>query len=105
MRGSYEGIGGSALVGMFYCCTGSDGTIRGCPDQPKRYDEGGLGGGSFEEIWRGWFRRYRGRRVVCEDGRCVVFDERGDCVGGCWVTREYSMHCVRDYVGGVEKLC
>ena len=23
-------------VGMFYCCIGSDGTIRGCPDQPGR---------------------------------------------------------------------
>ena len=40
-------------AGMLYCCTGIDGTIRGCPDQPGRYDEGCLGSGSFEEIWRG----------------------------------------------------
>jgi hypothetical protein len=45
---------------MFYCCTGSDGTIWGCPDQPGRYDEGCLRTGSFEEIWTGGFRRYRG---------------------------------------------
>ena len=48
------------------------GTIRGCPDQPVRYDEGRLGSGSFEEIWRG----------VDKDGRCVVCDKRGVVLGG-----------------------
>ena len=41
------------------------------------------------------FRRYRGRRVVC--------DERGDCAGGCWGMRGCDMHCVRHYVGGGER--
>jgi len=29
---------GPARVGMFYCCTGSDGMIRGCPGPLVRYD-------------------------------------------------------------------
>jgi hypothetical protein len=58
-------------MGMLYCCIGSDGTIWGCPDQPWRYDEGRFRDWSFEEIWRGGLRRYRGRRVVNEDERCV----------------------------------
>jgi len=29
MTGRYEGIHGSAPVGMFYCCIGSDGTVQG----------------------------------------------------------------------------
>ena len=49
----YEGIRGSALVGMLYCCVGSDGMVRGCPDQQVRYDEGCLRDRSFEEICRG----------------------------------------------------
>ena len=61
MRGRYEGIHGSALVGMFYCCTGSDGTIRGCPDQAERYDDECLGSRSFEEIWGGGLGDIRGR--------------------------------------------
>ena len=40
MTGMYEGIHGSAPMGMLYCCTGSDGTIRGCPDQLVSYGEG-----------------------------------------------------------------
>ena len=62
MRGRYEGIGGSAAGGMLYCCVGSDGMIRGCPDQLGRYGEGCLGSGGFQ--------RYRERGVVCEDGGC-----------------------------------
>ena len=43
----------------------------------------------------GVLRRYR--------GWCVM---RGVIVPGeCWVMREHYLHCVRDYVGGVEKLC
>ena len=30
----------------------------------------------FWEIWRKGFRRYRDRRVVCEDDRCMVYDNR-----------------------------
>ena len=64
-----EGIHGSAPVEMFYCCTGSDGRIWGCPDQAERYEEECLRDRSFEEIWRGGFQRYRDLRVVREDGR------------------------------------
>jgi len=61
-------------VGMLYCRIGSDGTIGGCPDQPGRYDEGCLRDRSFEEIWRGGFKRYREWRIVNEDGDvwCVM---------------------------------
>jgi len=63
----YEGIRGSALGGMFYCCIGSDGMVRGCPDQPVRYDEECLGSGSFEEIWRGGFKRNREYIIALEN--------------------------------------
>jgi len=32
---------------------GSDGTIRGCPEQSGRYDGECLRRGSFEEKWKG----------------------------------------------------
>ena len=68
-----EGIQGSAPVGMLYYCIGSDGRIRGCPDQPGRYDEGCLRDRRFEEIWRGGFRRYWECRMVNEDESCVGY--------------------------------
>ena len=58
------------LTGFLYCCNGSNGIIRGCPDQRVR---GCLGCGSFEEIWKTGFRRYRGQRVVCEGTLSKVF--------------------------------
>ena len=51
----------------------------------------------------GGFRRYKGQRVVCEDGRCVVYDDRGGCAGGCCVMRGCNLHYIRDYVRDVEK--
>jgi hypothetical protein len=45
MRGGYEGIRGSVWLCILYCCFGSGGTIRGCPDQM-----GGLAG-AFRLIW------------------------------------------------------
>jgi len=42
-------------VGMFYCYTVSDGTIRGRPDQAEKGGEECLGSGSYEEIWKGGF--------------------------------------------------
>ena len=47
MIGRYEGSGGSAAGGMLYCCVGSDGMVRGCPDQAERYGEGGDFFGDF----------------------------------------------------------
>lgn len=38
-------------MGMFYCCTGNDGTIRGCTDQLERDDEGELGGAGCRRGW------------------------------------------------------
>ena len=47
--------------------------------------------------------RYREQRVVCEDGWCMICDERSDCGGGYWVMREHGLHCVGDYVQDVDK--
>jgi hypothetical protein len=77
-------------------------TIRGCPDQPERFDEGCLGSRSFEETWRG-FKRYRGQRVVYAGGTGRGCYERAGSSGGCRVIRVHNLHCVRDYVGGVER--
>lgn len=30
-------------------------------------------------------------------------DDRGGCAGECWVMRKHDLHCVRDYVGDVER--
>jgi len=60
IEGRYEGIHGSAPVGMLYCYIGHDGMVRGCPDHPVRYGEGCLG--DIES--RGWFVRIGGEGCV-----------------------------------------
>ena len=69
MTGRYEGIHGSALVGMLYCCICSDGRIRGCPDQTVGHEEGGSETGVLRRYGEGWL---------------------------CWGMKECDMHCVRD---------
>jgi len=85
-------------VGILYCCIGTDGHVRGCPDQPDTsfYREGDLKTETFEDIWRARFQRYRTRQIIKEDEKCSSCDNKADCFGGCWVMRERDLHCIFD---------
>ena len=86
-------------VGILSCCIGVDGHIRGCPDQPDNefYREGDLRIQTFAEIWENGFKRYRNKEILTSDKNCNYCYYRKDCFGGCWVMREKSLHCIRDY--------
>lgn len=86
-------------IGILSCCIGSDGHIRGCPDQPDTgfYREGYIRTETFEEIWKRGFKRYRAREILKEDKKCSTCNHRTDCFGGCWVMREGDLQCILDY--------
>ncbi|MBC2698915.1 MAG: hypothetical protein HF976_09560 [ANME-2 cluster archaeon] len=67
---------------MLYCCTGCDGTLWRCPDQPGKYGEGWVGAGALRRYGRGVLGDI-GERVVREDERCVVCYKKSKCGRGC----------------------
>lgn len=86
-------------VGILSCCIGTDGHIRGCPDQPDTdfYREGYVLTDTFEEIWRRGFKRYRDREIFEKDKECSICNYKNDCFGGCWVMREDNLHCILNF--------
>ncbi|MFH1722431.1 MAG: radical SAM protein [Candidatus Altiarchaeota archaeon] len=85
-------------VGFTACCIGTDGHVRGCPEQPDdhKFREGSLLEKSFPDIWGDGFRRYRERVVIEEDLRCRDCKDKASCRGGCYVMREGDIHCIHD---------
>ena len=86
-------------IGIFSCCIGVDGHIRGCPDQPDTnyFREGNIQSETFKEIWKKAFERYRNRDILREDQKCSVCNHKSDCFGGCWVMRENNLQCILSY--------
>jgi len=86
-------------IGIFSCCIGVNGHIRGCPDQPDTdyYREGNIQTETFKEIWEKAFERYRNRDILREDKKCSVCNHKSNCFGGCWVMRENNLQCILSY--------
>ena len=86
-------------IGIFSCCIGVDGHIRGCPDQPDTdyYREGNIQTETFQEIWEKAFKRYRNRDILRLDKKCSICNHKSDCFGGCWVMRENNLQCILSY--------
>jgi len=87
-------------AGILSCCIGVDGWLRGCPDQEdnSHFREGYLQQDDFQVIWQRAFRRYRNQVMVENDPKCHRCTDLEKCRGGCWVMREQSLHCYRDYI-------
>jgi radical SAM protein with 4Fe4S-binding SPASM domain len=85
-------------VGFTACCIGTDGHVRGCPEQPdiEKYREGSILEKPFLEIWKYGFRRYRDREILNQDKKCKACKNAKDCFGGCWVMREGGTHCIHN---------
>jgi len=85
-------------IGYTACCIGVDGKVRGCPEQADSIEnqEGSLLETSFQEIWQKGFGRYRNRDILSQDIKCSVCKDKGDCLGGCWVMRSGSRHCIHE---------
>lgn len=86
-------------IGIFSCCIGVDGHIRGCPDQPDTdaYREGNIQTETLQEIWEKSFKRYRNRDILREDKNCSACNNKNSCFGGCWVMRENNLQCILSY--------
>lgn len=86
-------------VGIFSCCIGVDGHVRGCPDQPETdyYREGNIQTETFQEIWEKAFKRYRNRDILIADKKCSECNYKSSCFGGCWVMRENNLQCILNY--------
>lgn len=88
-------------VGFSACCIGTDGHVRGCPEQPdtEKFREGSILEKSFSNIWQNGFKKYRSREILKKDSRCAACKNKNDCFGGCWVMREGNIHCIHDLIG------
>lgn len=87
-------------VGFTACCIGVDGNIRGCPEMPDRdeFREGSILEKPFLEIWKNGFKRYRERKSIKTDKKCISCKNKEDCFGGCWVMREGNLQCIYDLI-------
>jgi radical SAM protein with 4Fe4S-binding SPASM domain len=87
-------------AGIYSCCVGVDGHVRGCPDQAdsEKNREGSIFDLSFADIWTKGFMRYRSREILKTDNRCSTCADKNACFGGCHVMRESGMHCIKDYL-------
>ena len=87
-------------VGFATCCIGTDGNVRGCPEEPdtKYFREGNVLEQDLDEIWQKGFRKYRQRELVENNSDCQQCRYLKNCYGGCWVMKLQNLNCsVRQY--------
>lgn len=82
-------------VGFEVMTIGTDGMVRGCPEQPDvpMFQEGDIRKQSLKSIWQNGFnlyRNYEGKKMpACS--KCKHFK---NCHGGCWVNSYKKQDCV-----------
>ncbi|MBN1168545.1 radical SAM protein [Candidatus Woesebacteria bacterium] len=81
-------------VGFLSCCIGTNGIVRGCPEQPDidSFQEGNILENNFSEIWEKGFKKYR-ELYYLRDSKCRKCKHRKECRGGCWVMRLDKIQC------------
>ena len=88
-------------VGITTFCIGTDGKIRGCPEQTPmtKFIEGDTRKQSIDEIWQKGFQKYRLNSLIKEDNKCSMCRSKNKCFGGCRVMRLSEIHCIYKLLG------